>query len=129
VSRVRTLLVENWPLKLVSVLFAMGLWLFVAAEDRADAVFTVPLDLVERPPGLDLTSLGVETVIVRVEGRRSLLRTLREEDFRAEVSLKNIPPGRFVLRVQPHQVSAPPGVRVVRVTPNEVRGVLETETP
>jgi hypothetical protein len=90
-------------------------------------VFTVPVDLVDRPAGVDVTSLGVETVIVRVEGRRSLLRTLREEDFRTELSLKNVQPGRFVLRVLPHNVTAPPGVRVVRVTPGEVRGVLETE--
>lgn len=125
-SAVRALLVENWPLKLVSVAFAMGLWLFVAAEDRADAVFTVPLDLVDRPAGVEVTSLGVETVIVRVEGRRSLLRTLREEDFRAEVSLRGTEPGRFTVRVQPQNVTAPPGVRVVRVTPGEVRGLLET---
>jgi YbbR domain-containing protein len=126
VSGLRTLLAENWPLKLGSVVFAIGLWLFVAAEDRTDAVFTVPLDLVDRPPGVEVTSLGVETVIVQVEGRRSLLRTLREQDFRAEVSLKNARPGRFVARVEPTNVSAPPGVRVVRVTPGEVRGLLET---
>jgi hypothetical protein len=90
-------------------------------------VYTVPLDLIDRPDGVEVTSLGIETVIVRAEGRRSLLRTLREDDFRAEVSLKNIQPGRFTLRIQPEHVSAPPGVRVVRVTPSEVRGVLETQ--
>jgi YbbR domain-containing protein len=126
VSWARTLLAENWPLKLMSVVFAIGLWLFVAAEERGDAVFTVPLDLVERPDGVEVTSLGVETVIVRVEGRRSLLRTLREDDFRATLSLKELQPGRFALRVLPQHVSAPPGVRVVRVTPSEVRGMLET---
>ncbi len=125
-SRARALVAEHWPLKLMSVVFAMGLWLFVAAEDRGDAVFTVPLDLIDRPDGVEVTSLGIETVIVRVEGRRSLLRTLREDDFRAEVSLKSIQPGRFVVRIRPQDVSAPPGVRVVRVTPSEVRGMLET---
>jgi YbbR domain-containing protein len=121
----RALLQENWPLKLASVLFAVGLWLFVAAEDRTDAVFTVPLDLVDEPPGVEVASLEVGTVIVRVEGRRSRLRLLREEDFRAEVSLKGAQPGRFVARIQPENVLVPPGVRVVRVTPSEVRGVLE----
>jgi YbbR domain-containing protein len=121
----RTLLLENWQLKLVSVVFAIGLWLFVATEERADAVFTVPLDLIDRPPDVEVTSLGVETVIVRVEGRRSRLRQLHEDDFRAEVSLKDARPGRFVARVQAENVSAPPGVRVVRVTPVEVRAVLE----
>ena len=125
-SGLRALVAENWPLKLASLVFAIGLWLFVAAEDRSDALFTVPLDLVDRPAGVEVTSLGVETVIVRVEGRRSLLRTLHEDDFRAEVSLKGTQPGRFVVRLDPENVTAPPGVRVVRVTPSEVRGLLET---
>jgi hypothetical protein len=125
VTGIRTLLAENWPLKLASLIFAIGLWLFVATEDRTEAVFTVPLDLIDRPPGTEVTSLGMETVIVQVEGRRSRLRQVREEDFRAEVSLKGVPPGRFVARIQEESVSAPRGVRVVRVTPSEVRGVLE----
>ncbi len=121
----RTLLVENWPLKLASIAFAIGLWMFVATEERTEAVFTVPLKLVDPAPGVQVTSLGVDTVVVRVEGRDSLLRRLHEEDFRAEVSLKDVPTGRFVARIKPESVSAPRGVRVVRVTPSEVRGVLE----
>jgi hypothetical protein len=125
VTAVRAWLLEHWALKLVAVAFSAGLWLFVTTEDRGDAVFTVPVDLVDPPPGIEVASLGVETVIVRVEGRRSLLRQLTEEDFRAEVSLRNARPGRFVTRILPEQVSAPRGVRVVRVTPAEVRATLE----
>jgi YbbR domain-containing protein len=121
----RRRLAENWPLKLASLAFAIGLWMFVATEERTEAVFTVPLNLVEPPPGVQVTSLGVETVVVRVEGRDSFLRRLHEEDFRAEVSLRNVPLGRFVARIQPENVSSPRGARVVRVTPSEVRGVLE----
>jgi hypothetical protein len=122
---IRALLVENWPLKVASLVFAIGLWLFVATEDRTEAVFTVPLDLVDQPAGSEVTSLGIETVIVQVEGRRSRLQHVREDDFRAEVSLKGVPLGRFVKRIDEDRVLAPRGVRVVRVTPTEVRGVLE----
>ena len=121
----RALLIENWPLKLVAFAFAAGLWVFVVTEERTDAVFTVPLDLVDRPAGMDVASVGVETVVVRVEGRHSLLRRLHEEDFRAEVSLKSARPGRFVARIDTDNVSAPKGVRVIRVTPTEVRALLE----
>ena len=121
----RALLLENWPLKLTSVVFAAGLWAFVVTEERTDAVFTVPLDFVDRPPGVEVTSVGVESVVVRVEGRHSRLRRLHEEDFRAEVSLKGARPGRFVARIDADNVSAPTGVQVLRVTPSEVRAVLE----
>jgi YbbR domain-containing protein len=125
VNGLRAVLLGNWPLKLTSLLFAAGLWAFVVTEERTDAVFTVPLDLVDRPPGVEITSVGVETVAVRVEGRPSRLRRLHEEDFRAEVSLKGAQPGRFVARIDTENVSAPTGVQVVRVTPSEVRAVLE----
>lgn len=121
----RTLLLENWPLKLTSLVFAMGLFIFVATEERTDAVFTVPLDLVDWPQGVEVRSVGVETVVVRVEGRSTVLRRLHEEDFRAEVSLKGARPGRFIARLDADNVSAPRGVKVVRVTPSEVRAVLE----
>jgi hypothetical protein len=124
-TKIRALLAENWPLKVASLVFAIGLWLFVATEDRTEAVFTVPLDLIDQPPGAEVTSLGIETVIVQVEGRRGRLQQVREDDFRAEVSLKGVPLGRFVARIDEERVLAPRGVRVVRVTPSEVRGVLE----
>jgi YbbR domain-containing protein len=127
VSGLRGLLLENWSLKLVSLVFAGGLWIFVATEERMDAFFTVPLDLVDLPAGLDLASVGVETVVVRVEGRRSLVRRLREEDLHAELSLKNARAGRFVGRIDTDNVSAPAGVRVVHVTPSEVRATLEVK--
>jgi hypothetical protein len=121
----RALVMENWSLKLASLLFAAGLWAFVVTEERTDAVFTVPLDLVDRPPGVEVTSVGVESVVVRVEGRPSRLRRLHQEDFRAEVSLKGAQPGRFVARIDPDNVLGPAGVQVVRVTPSELRAVLE----
>jgi len=121
----RALILENWPLKLTSLVFAAGLWAFVVIEERTDAAFTVPLDFIDRPPGLEVASVGVETVVVRVEGRPNRLRRLHEEDFKAEVSLKGAKPGRFIARIDAENVSAPKGVEIVRVTPNEVRAVLE----
>jgi YbbR domain-containing protein len=121
----RALLLEHWPLKLASLAFAVGLFVFVATEERTEHVFTVPLDMVDRPPGLEVASIGVESVVVRVEGRRSRLRRLHEEDFKAEVSLKNARPGRFVARIDTDNVQAPTGVTVVRVSPTEVRAILE----
>ena len=124
-TELRRRLLEDWPVKVVAVVFAVALWAFVVTEERTDAVFTVPLDLVDRPPGLEVASVGVEAVVVRVEGRHSRLRRLHEEAFRAEVSLKRAQPGRFIARIDTDNVLAPSGVRVIRVTPTEVRAVLE----
>ena len=118
-------LLEHWPLKLLSIAFAVALWVFVASSDQGEAVYTVPLALSGAPQSLDVTSVGVETVVVRVQARRSVLARLREEDFRAEVSLESAQAGRFVARLLPENVRAPRGVKVVQVSPAQVRVVLE----
>lgn len=120
----RAWLLEHWTLKLFAMVFAVGLWLFVATEDQADAVFTVPLDVVDRPAGTEVASLAVESVVVRVSGRKSLLQQVHEGDLRAEISLRQFGPGRFMAPIQPDNVIVPRGLRVVRVAPAEVRGVL-----
>ena len=117
-------LCEHWPLKVLSLVFAVGLWAFVSA-DWGEALFTLPLDLTGTPPGLVVTSVSVETVVVRVSGRRSLLSRLREDDFRAEVSLRGAEAGRVMERILPGNVTTPPNVRVLQVTPSQVRATLD----
>ena len=115
----------HWQLKLLSVGFAAALWLFVVSESRTEMVFTIPLDLSDWPAGLEVTSVSTDSVVVRVEGLRPVLDRLRDESFRAEVSLRGAKPGRIVAEIRPQNVTAPRGVRVLRVTPSRVRAALE----
>jgi hypothetical protein len=124
VTALRAWLLPNWRLKLLSLGFAVALWVFATSGDRSEAVLTVPLDLVDRPVGIDVTDVGVESVVVRVEGLRTSLARLREEDLRVEVSLRGARPGRFVARIRTSDVTVPRGVRVLWLTPSQVRATL-----
>jgi YbbR domain-containing protein len=123
-SAMREWLLENWRLKLMSLVFAVALWVFVTSGDRSESVLTVPLDLVDRPPGVEVTDVGVESVVVRVEGLRTALARLRSEDLRVEVSLRGARPGRFVAQIRTSDVTVPRGIRVVWLTPSQVRATL-----
>ncbi len=123
--RVAARLLDHWQLKLLSLVFAVALWIFVAAEDTGEAVYNVPLDLTQVPPGLEVTALGAETVDVRVHGLRHVLNRMEERELRAQVSLRGARPGDLVLRVRPEDVRVPRGVQVVRVTPSQIRATLE----
>jgi hypothetical protein len=116
---------EHWQLKVLALAFSVALWLFVSSGDKGEAVFSVPLELVERPPGLEVTAMGAETVVVRVEGLRRILARVRDEDLGAEVSLRGLPAGRFAVRIRPQDVRTPRGVKVMWITPTLVRGTLE----
>ncbi|MBI2460656.1 MAG: hypothetical protein HYV61_03935 [Candidatus Rokubacteria bacterium] len=55
-------LIDHWQLKLLSVAFAVGLWLFVVSEDKVETVFAAPIELREIPMGLEIARMETETV-------------------------------------------------------------------
>ncbi len=118
-------LLSHWQLKLLSLAFAVVLWIFVAAEDKGEAVYTVPIDLVGMPSGLEVAALGAETVEVRLQGYRHVLDRIDERDLRVRVSLRGARPGDVLLRPRPDDVTVPQGVKVVRITPAQIRATLE----
>jgi YbbR domain-containing protein len=117
-------LLDHWQLKLLSLFFAVVLWVFVAAEDQGDAVFSVPIDLREVPSGLEVT-LGTETVEVRVHGFRHVLDRVDERSLRAQVSLRDARPGELLLRVPSDAVVLPRGLQVLRINPPRIRATIE----
>jgi YbbR domain-containing protein len=117
-------LLDQWQLKLLSLVFAVVLWVFVAAEDQGDAVFTVPLDLRDVPSGMEVT-LANETVEVRVHGFRHVLDRVDERSLRAQVSLRDARPGELVLRVPSDAVVLPRGLQVLRINPPRIRATVE----
>jgi YbbR domain-containing protein len=117
-------LLDHWELKLLALVFAVVLWIFVAVEDQGDAVFTVPLDVRDVPAGMEVT-LGAETVEVRVHGFRHVLDRVDERTLRAQMSLRDARPGDVVLRIPPEAVVLPRGLQVLRINPPRVRATLE----
>jgi YbbR domain-containing protein len=117
-------LVAHWQLKILAVIFAAVLWAFVASDDKSEAIYTVPVE-VTVPAGLEVASLGVEAVDVRVEGLRHVLARVQDHDLRADVRVREAKPGDTIVRIGPGDVTAPRGVNVVRVTPTRIRVTLE----
>jgi hypothetical protein len=117
-------LLEHWELKLLSVTFAVGLWMFVASEEQSDGRYTVPIEIGSVPAGLAVRARGADTAEVRVRGRRSVLARVHESDVRARLNLENQPPGEATVPLLPEHVTVPRGVSVVGVTPARVRVTL-----
>jgi len=122
--RIAARLVRNWQLKLLSLVFAVALWIFVAAEDKGERVYTVPLDFTNVPPRLEIAALGTPAVDVRVQGLTHVLNRIDERELRAQLSLLGARAGDVVVRIRPEDVVVARGVQVVRVTPSQVRVTL-----
>ncbi len=115
----------HWQLKLLSVGLAILLWVFVASEERAETVFSVPVEFRQIPPGLEIVGGDSDLVDVRIQGLRSVLSRLGSRELRVTVNLREARAGEATVRLTPAEVHAPRGVQVLRVTPSRLRLHLE----
>jgi YbbR domain-containing protein len=122
-------LAEHWQLKILSLVFAVALWIFLVVEDKGEAVYTVPLDVKNVPSGTEVTALGAEAVAVRVHGLRHVLSRLDERELHATVDLRGARIGDVLVRIRPEDVTVPRGVVVLRITPAQVRATLDPVDP
>lgn len=111
---------RNNSVKLLSLLLAFILWVYVSSEQNPVREKLVNVNLGHTGLGQNYLIAGgmPEVVRVRVQGNRTQLDNLVAGDFKA---LVNIPEGKTGEISLPVQITAPAGVRVTQVNPEEVR--------
>ena len=125
---------HNWLLKLGSIAFAIGLWGFVNLGAReAERSVLFPLEFVNLPPKLVITSPIPESVEVRLRGPRTILGTIDEQRQRIAINLGNVATGFTSFKIDPEMLNLPRGVTVTRLTPVQftldVERIIERRLP
>ncbi|HYB60437.1 MAG TPA: CdaR family protein [Methylomirabilota bacterium] len=120
----RKYIFPNWGLKLLSLGISFFLWTTYNAEPVAEVGYAVPLEFVNVPPTLEISTDVPTTIRVRVRGRSGLVRRLTAVDLSLRVDLKNAQPGDREIHLTPDMVGVPYGATVVRLSPSEFDAVL-----
>jgi len=120
-ERFRQAVTHNIGLKLLSLLAAFAVWVFVNFGEReSEAAFQVPLELRNIPPRLMLVSPRVDFVDLRVKGPRTLLARIDRNRLAIVLDVGGVRPGPTVFRIVPDALDLPRGVTVLRLAPSEV---------
>jgi hypothetical protein len=118
---IRLTVTHNVGLKLLSLLAAFAIWVFVNFGEReSEAAFQVPLELRNIPANIILVSPRVDFVDLRVKGPRTLLARIDRERLSIALDVGEVRPGPSVFRILPGSLDLPRGVAVVRLAPSEV---------
>jgi YbbR domain-containing protein len=117
---------SDWALKIFSLAFAIGLWLFVnVGQKPAERPFKIPIEFSNAPADVIVSHPGVEEVEVRVMGPPALLSTIQPEQLRVALDLDGAKPGTSTFRLGSDSFNPPRGVRVTRITPSVIHLKLE----
>jgi len=119
------LLTENWTLKLISLVFALVLWMFIMGERRLEVGYTVPLELQNIPKHLMIANEVPSLVDVRISGPRALLMKVSPNDISIAVDLSDLQPGLTTFKRLEERLNLPSGLRVTRLSPSFIDIKLE----
>jgi YbbR domain-containing protein len=110
--------VQNFWLKLVSLLLAIGLWVLVSRSPVVEVVMKVPIEFRRVPENLEIDSASFTEAQIRIRGPERLVNRLRAADVSAHVDLAAVKPGTRTFDLTSN-VSLPYGLDVVQVNPTE----------
>lgn len=119
------LIIRNWGLKLLSLTFALLLWLFVMGEQKAEVGYTVPLELKNLPVGLVVANEVPSLVDVRISGPRTLLSNIQSSALSMSVDLQGLQAGLTTFKRLDQNLNIPSALRVSRLSPSYVEVKLE----
>jgi YbbR domain-containing protein len=113
---------RNPGLKIISVLIALGLWMFVNAGQRgAVEALQVPISYRSLPTGLVIINRPTDFVKIEVAGPRTLLSLLDPERLTLKLDLTGVPTGRSDFKINSAMFNVPRQTSVTRITPAEVQ--------
>lgn len=108
-------------LKLLSLAFAMGLWFFVnAGQKAAERAVEVPVEFRNIPADLMVANPSVSQIELRVIGPPALLSTIGPESLKVSLDLDGMRPGNSTFRLSPEFFNPPRGVRITRISPSVI---------
>lgn len=113
-----TLLTKNWTLKLLSLSFALILWVFIMGERNIEMGYAVPLELQNRPADLVIANQVPSLIDVRISGPRTQLLKVSPNDIRITVDLSDLRAGLTSFKRLEERLDLPSGLRVTRVSPS-----------
>lgn len=127
----RRVFLENFILKLVSLLLAIGLWLAVASAPPAAIEMRVPIEFRNLPENLEIDSASFTEAQVRLRGPERVLHSIGPADVRAEVDLSSVQPGERTFDLTSRQIHVPYDVEVEQIIPGQFHlsfDIRETRT-
>jgi YbbR domain-containing protein len=112
-------LFHNLGLKLTALILATGLWLAVASSPPAELAVNVGIIFRNLPNQLEISSVSIPNVQVRVRGPERIVRRIDPTEVRAEIDLAEVKAGEHTFDLT-KAVSVPDRLEVAQVVPSEV---------
>lgn len=118
---------REWPLKLVSIGLALGIWLLLAPSQKmsSEKSLTIPLETRNVPANLEIVERPPATVDITLRAPNRLLKEIGPSGLVARIDLDRATVLQQEYALSTSMIAVPPGAQVVKISPSKVTIKLE----
>ncbi len=120
-----SMITTNLAPKIGAVILSLGLWGFIAGQQRTEMLFTIPLEYRNLPPNVEISGELVNRIEVGLRGPRGVITHISADKIRAHVDLSHSTRGLNYIRLSTENISIPLGTEVTKINPETIRLRLE----
>ena len=111
----------NLGLRVLALVLAVGLWIFVNAGERGSIVqLTVPISYSTLPQGMVIVNRPPTQLKIEVTGPRTLLSLIDPERLTLKLDLRNVATGQSDFKVYPSMFNVGRNTTVTSISPDQL---------
>jgi YbbR domain-containing protein len=116
---------KNPTLKVISLILAIILWLFVKSTSEGEVGLQVPLEFFRCPSNLIVTQVSEDVITVRIVGPLSQVERLSTTEGKARIDLSDAKPGMNTFAISPDNVTIPKTFKITQISPSSIKVELD----
>lgn len=118
-------LFDNLGIKILSLVLAVILWIFVTSQERSEVGFSIPIQLKNIPESLEILRTSAEYMNVRISGPGAIIKGITPQQVQVTIDLKDAKEGQTYYQISQGDISLPKGVEPSRISPNDITIEME----
>jgi YbbR domain-containing protein len=116
---------KNKTIKIISLILAIILWVFVKSKSGGEVGLVVPLEFYRVPPNLIVTNVTDEAINVRITGSVIQLQRLPTREIRARIDFSRARPGTNTFDILPDNFNISKDLDITQISPSSVKVELD----
>jgi len=116
---------NNWQYRALALLLAMMCWYVVSGQEKVETWLEVPLEFVNLPQQMEITSGLVNKLQVRIRGTSNQVRSLSTGRLAYKLDLGKLQVGSNVIPLVPENMAITSAVEVVEINPTRLELVAD----
>lgn len=121
----RNFLSKNTSLKILSVLLAISLWIYVSYRGESEMSIEALLEFKNIPAGMEILRQSQRKVTVNVQGYEQAMHRLRQSDVHVLVDMSTAKKGDNQISLDKDMVLLPRSLKVQRLEPTAIKIALD----